>query len=60
MFVVQAGKAMKRPVKTGDILNSSILVTEGLQPGEQVVTAGASFLYDGAPVEVASDSVAAK
>ena len=55
VFVVQDGKVVKRPVKTGDILNSSILITEGLHPGEQVVTAGASFLYDGAPVEVAPE-----
>lgn len=60
VFVVQDDKAMKRAVKTGDILNSSILITEGLRAGEQVVTAGASFLYDGAPVEVAADNVAAK
>ncbi len=60
VFVVQDGKAVQRAVKTGDILNSSILITEGLRAGEQVVTAGASFLYDGAPVEVAADNVAAK
>jgi len=46
-----------RKVKTGDILNSSILITEGLRMGEQVVTAGASFLYDGAPIEVAPELV---
>ncbi|HEY5915104.1 MAG TPA: efflux RND transporter periplasmic adaptor subunit [Verrucomicrobiae bacterium] len=55
VFVVQDGKVVKRPVKTGDILNSSILITEGLHPGEQVVTAGASFLFDGAPVEIAPE-----
>ena len=60
VFVVNDGKAATRPVKTGDILNSSILITEGLQPGEQVVTSGASFLYDGAPVQVATGSLAAK
>ena len=60
VFVVQDGKAVTRAVKTGDILNSSILVTEGLRAGEQVVTSGASFLYNGAPIEVATDSVAAK
>jgi RND family efflux transporter MFP subunit len=57
VFVVQDGKAVKRAVKTGDILKSSILVTEGLQAGEQVVTSGASFLYDGAPIEVAPELV---
>ena len=55
VFVVNNGTATKRAVKTGDILNSSIVITEGLQAGEQVVTAGASFLYDGAPVEVAPE-----
>ena len=60
VFVVQEGKVVTRAVKTGDILNSSILITDGLRAGERVVTSGASFLYDGAPIEVATDSVAAK
>jgi len=60
VFVVQDGKALRRAVKTGDILNSSILITEGLRAGEQVVTSGASFLYDGAPIEVATGNPAAK
>ena len=60
VFVVKDGKAVTRPVKTGDILNSSILITEGLKAGEQVVTAGASFLYDGAPVEVAGEVMVSK
>jgi RND family efflux transporter MFP subunit len=58
VFVVQDGKAVKRAVKTGDILRSSILITEGLRAGEQVVTSGASFLYDGAPIGTASELVA--
>jgi RND family efflux transporter MFP subunit len=57
VFVVQDGKVVKRAVKTGDILKSSILITEGLRAGEQVVTSGASFLYDGAPIEVAPELV---
>ncbi|HEY5914280.1 MAG TPA: efflux RND transporter periplasmic adaptor subunit [Verrucomicrobiae bacterium] len=52
VFVVRDGKALRRAVKTGDILNSSIIVTDGLEAGEEVVTAGASFLYDGAAVRV--------
>jgi RND family efflux transporter MFP subunit len=54
VFGVQDGKAVKHLVKTGDILNSSILITEGLRAGEQVVTAGASFLYDGAPITISN------
>ncbi len=58
VYVVQQGNARRRAVKTGDILNSSILITEGLRAGEQVVTSGASFLYEGAPVEVAAEVIA--
>jgi RND family efflux transporter MFP subunit len=60
VYVVQEGKVVTRAVKTGDILSSSILVTEGLRAGEQVVTSGASFLYDGAPIEVATGNLTAK
>jgi multidrug efflux system membrane fusion protein len=60
VFVVKDGKASERLVKTGDILDSSIVVTEGLQAGDQVVTSGASFLHDGAPVEVVADQPAAR
>jgi multidrug efflux system membrane fusion protein len=52
IFVVKDGNASLRPIKTGDIIASSIIVTDGLKPGEMVVTKGASLLYDGAPVEV--------
>jgi RND family efflux transporter MFP subunit len=56
VFVVDAeGKAHERPVKTDDILRSSIIVTEGLKAGDKVVTAGASTLYDGAPVDARSE-----
>jgi RND family efflux transporter MFP subunit len=56
VFVVQNGKALRRVVKTGDILNSSIVISDGLKVGERVVTAGASFLHDGAPVDVAPET----
>ena len=52
VFVVKGNKAEQRPITTGQIVRSSIIVSEGLKPGEEVVTGGASFLYDGAPVVV--------
>jgi RND family efflux transporter MFP subunit len=52
VFVVKNGRAALRLVKTGDVVVSSIIVTDGLQAGEEVVTKGASQLYDGAPVTV--------
>ncbi len=60
VFVIENGKARKRPVKTGDIFNSSIEIVEGLRAGERVVISGTSFLYDGALVEVAGETMAAK
>jgi RND family efflux transporter MFP subunit len=45
------GKAHERPVKTDDLVRSSVIITEGLKPGERVVTAGASTLYNGALVD---------
>jgi multidrug efflux system membrane fusion protein len=52
VFVVRDGKAWRQPVRTGDILTSSIVVCEGLKAGDEVVTKGASLLYEGAPIEV--------
>jgi membrane fusion protein, multidrug efflux system len=52
VFVVKDGKASRRLIKTGDIVKNSIIVTEGLRAGEEAATGGASFLYDGQPVEV--------
>lgn len=52
VFVVDSeGRAHERAVKTDELVRSSIIVTEGLKPGEHVVTAGASTLYDGALVD---------
>ncbi|GAB6124775.1 efflux RND transporter periplasmic adaptor subunit [Humidesulfovibrio idahonensis] len=44
--------AQARPVKLGDVSGRSVSVLEGLRPGEQVATAGAAQLYDGAVVAV--------
>lgn len=55
VFVVDAdSQARERLVQTEDLVRSSVIVSQGLHAGEQVVTAGASTLYDGAPVEARS------
>lgn len=52
VFVVGADqRAQERAIKTADILASSIVVTDGLRAGENVVTLGAGQLFDGAPVK---------
>ena len=50
VFVTTNGIARERRVETSDILDSSIVVTGGLQAGESVVVAGAGLLYDGASI----------
>lgn len=52
VFVVTNGVARERLVGTRDILQSSIVVADGLAAGESVVVSGASQLYDGAKVRV--------
>lgn len=53
VFVLDpAGRAQERPITTDDLIRSSIIVTAGLQPGDRVVTAGASTLFDGAQTEL--------
>jgi RND family efflux transporter MFP subunit len=52
VFVVRDGRATLRRIVTGDVVASSIIVSEGLQAGDEVVTKGASQLYDGALVDV--------
>ncbi|MCC7375120.1 MAG: efflux RND transporter periplasmic adaptor subunit [Verrucomicrobiales bacterium] len=54
VFVVKDGVARERRVETRDIVESSILVSQGLSAGEVVVVTGASQLYDGAKVAVAN------
>lgn len=58
VFVVKEGVARERRVETRDIVESSILVSQGLSVGEVVVVTGASQLYDGAKVVVAAGAVA--
>lgn len=61
VFVVapdSAGKtrAQVRRVRSGSILGDSVLILEGLKPGEQVATSGSFKLREGALVAVANDS----
>ncbi len=58
VFVVEAGMARERRVQTHDIVGSSIVITHGVSAGEPVVVAGASQLYDGAPVDIESAAAA--
>jgi membrane fusion protein (multidrug efflux system) len=52
VFVVTAGKAEQRAIKTGLSNAGRVEVTEGLKGGEQVVIVGQNGLKDGNPVRV--------
>ncbi len=57
VFVIDAeGVARRRAVRTAGITQSGVLVVEGLEPGERVVSAGAAYVRDGEPVRVAPAS----
>lgn len=51
VFVVEAGKAHRRTIKTGYADEDHYEVSEGLKPGETVVVTGQSNLKDDAKVE---------
>ena len=51
-FVLKGNKVERRTVETGEDGGTWLEVIKGLSPGEEVVTAGAEALADGAPVRV--------
>jgi membrane fusion protein, multidrug efflux system len=64
VFVIQADKdgkqrAHDRPVRSGEALGDTVLIEDGLQPGELVATSGSFKLREGVLVALASDSAAA-
>jgi RND family efflux transporter MFP subunit len=54
VYVIQDGKAEQRVVRPGQRQNGRVEILEGLRDGERVVTDGAGFLTDGAPVREVS------
>tara|TARA_B100000767_G_C19724873_1_gene519007 strand:- start:29 stop:1078 length:1050 start_codon:yes stop_codon:yes gene_type:complete len=50
VFVMSKGQAMKRELKTGIISEGKILVSDGLQVGDLVISRGGDRLVDGAQV----------
>lgn len=59
VFVVNGDTAEKRPIRTGSATPDAVEVTQGLQPGERVVTRGAFNLRSGDRVLVSSSPEAA-
>ena len=51
------GNVTRRPVKTGEVTGDSIVVLDGLQPGERIAVAGVAFLRDGMKVRDLGDEL---
>lgn len=52
VYVVKENKAVERPVKLGVALNGIVEVTEGLNPGDILITDGLKTLKDGKSVSI--------
>jgi len=52
VFVVEDGKAVRRPVQVGTRTESAVQIVEGLKPGEWVITSGIQQLRGGLSVNV--------
>lgn len=54
VYIYNEGKAVKRRVKTGMILGDKIVILDGLEMGEMVITEGKAFLVDDSELNVVS------
>ena len=52
-------KASQRPVLTGEQVGASIIINEGLKPGEKIITEGTNKVRDGMPVVTAASATPA-
>jgi RND family efflux transporter MFP subunit len=55
VFVLNKDRVLRRPITTGVDGSSWLEAVSGLEPGEEVITAGADGLSDGSPVRVVKD-----
>jgi membrane fusion protein (multidrug efflux system) len=65
VFVIQPDKEGKqrahlRQVRSGEALGDTVLIEDGLKPGELVATSGSFKLREGVLVALASDSTASE
>jgi multidrug efflux pump subunit AcrA (membrane-fusion protein) len=56
VFVVEGGKALRRPVRIGLKTDDAVEILDGITEGTEVVTFGTFALQDGSPVDVLKKS----
>lgn len=52
VWTVKNGKSYRTIIEVGDFVKNGVLVTNGLEDGDTIVTVGYQKLYNGAPVSV--------
>jgi RND family efflux transporter MFP subunit len=52
VWVVENGKVKLQPVQVGGPVGNEIMITSGLNPGQEIVTAGVNLLRDGQKVSI--------
>ncbi|HEX6989461.1 MAG TPA: efflux RND transporter periplasmic adaptor subunit [Bacillota bacterium] len=55
VYVLEGGRALRRPVEAGIVDGDLVEIVSGLNPGETVVVTGQENLYDGARVRPVGD-----
>lgn len=56
VYDAEAGTVSARTVETDGVQGSHVVLASGAEPGERIVTAGVSALYEGMPVRPLEDS----
>jgi membrane fusion protein, multidrug efflux system len=57
VYLADGTTARWRPVELGQVLRNRVVVTEGLEPGDRIVTVGHRELLDGDPLLIARSGV---
>lgn len=52
VWIVKDGKAQRAFIKTGETINNRIVITEGIQENDQVITEGYQKVGEGTPVKI--------
>jgi membrane fusion protein (multidrug efflux system) len=55
VYVVEAGQAQRRDVQIGIIRGDRVQITQGLEPGDELIVAGHRFVAPGQAVQVISE-----
>ena len=58
VYLADSAKATQRKVVVGKQVGRSVIIREGLRPGETIITDGLQNLREGSPISVATSSVA--